>query len=777
MINEYSELEFKNDNIYYWENLLLKDYSNQLPINYRNMMIEEDFHDNEKIIYSKKIPQEIIERIKDCLGDNEEVTMYHYFVTFFVIIMIRYRQEQDILLPILFEDRKENFIKMLSLKLPPIISFEALLNKIIDLDKEINEKTKLHLKNLESILNKQKEMPTILKTIFHYSEIIDEYNTAFTIKEFSDFHNDCIHVFIHKKVNDYYYSVKYSPKFYAKEAIEFLFNHYCEIINNSLNNKEKDIYFIDIMNSREREKILFDWNQTKQFYPQDYCLHQLIENIVVSNPNGIAIIHEDKEITYSELNEISNRIAHYLIKLGVKKNYIVGIYIEKTFKMVAALIGVLKAGGAYLPMDTSYPIQRIQYMLEDSKTEFLISDSSLVENISVNSKMSVILLDRNDEIILKQSIVNPQVNVTPENFCYVIYTSGSTGNPKGVVLNHKGRVNNFYDFNSRFRIREGDRLLSVSSPSFDMCAYDILGTLAAGATIIFPNRDLQNQPMHWLRLISKYEITIWHSVPVMLELLCKCAEIRMNMKLNSLRLFLLGGDWISVSLPNRIKELDEACKIVSLGGASEVSMDSTIYIIQSVNPNWPSIPYGKPMANQKTYILDNKLEPLPAGIPGELFIGGIGVGQGYYNREELTKEKFLTNPWGTDPDERIYRTGDWARYLPDGNIQLLGRIDLQVKINGVRIELGEIEAHLKTNLYIKDAVVLALDKSDNAKKIVAYIVFKSYDTHLSIAELKSFIRQKMPISYVPSNFIFLEELPLTPNGKVNRKALSNMRII
>jgi amino acid adenylation domain-containing protein len=368
--------------------------------------------------------------------------------------------------------------------------------------------------------------------------------------------------------------------------------------------------------------------------------------------------------------------------------------------------------------------------------------------------------------------------VGPADLAYVIYTSGSTGKPKGVVLDHRGRVNNFLDFNRRFAVGTGDALIALASLSFDMCAYDVFGTLAAGATIVMPRPDEMQDARAWARLMQRERVTIWHTAPAMLRMLVDHCEADPTLVPEALRLALLGGDWIPVTLPDRLRALVPEAKVVSMGGATECSMDSTLFEIEEVDPAWRSIPYGKPMANQTAYVLDEERQPVPVLVPGELYLGGIGVGKGYFRRPELTAERFLPDPFAREPGARMYRTGDLARWLEDGNLELLGRVDNQVKIRGYRIELGEIEARLRAHPAVREGVVVARADASGEKRLVAYYVPRAASemaeprfAHLLSADLRKTIAADLPHYMVPQLYMRLAELPLSPNGKVDRKRL------
>ncbi len=360
--------------------------------------------------------------------------------------------------------------------------------------------------------------------------------------------------------------------------------------------------------------------------------------------------------------------------------------------------------------------------------------------------------------------------VTGENLAYVIYTSGSTGLPKGIAIRHRGVVNNLLDLNTRFTVGPRDKVLALSSPSFDMCVYELLGLLAAGGTVIMPDAARERDPLHWAELLVRHSVSIWNSAPSLLQLLVETIANRQDLHPHGLRLALLGGDWLPLSLPDRLKEMATDVRVVNLGGATEASIHSTIYPIEQIDPLWKSFPYGRPMANQHTYILDAALQPVPVVVPGQLHLGGVGLARGYLNRPDLTAEKFIPHPFGQRAGERIYKTGDLARWRPDGTIELLGRLDFQVKIRGLRVEPGEIAALLRRHRSIQDAVIMAREDEPGNKRLVAYIISRA-GSQPNTTELWEFLNQALPDYMVPSTFVLLDAFPLSPNGKVDRQAL------
>ena len=545
-----------------------------------------------------------------------------------------------------------------------------------------------------------------------------------------------------------------------------------------LDGAARPVAAIDLIPAEERRLLVTRWNDTAADFPSRSCLHELFEERVRTQPDAPAVIVKGAQYSYKDLDQRANRLAHYLRRLGVRPNDPVGLAVERSLEMVVGLVGIAKAGGAYVPLDPNYPHERLMLMQEESTAAILLTQGRIAERFS-SGRARVVCLDDEWNTIAGESADTPEPAVTPSNLAYVIFTSGSTGRPKCIALDHRGRVNNFHDFNQRYAIGPGDRLLSLSSLSFDMTAYDVFGTLMAGGAIVLPTPAEERDPALWPAMIVDCQVTVWHSVPALLGMLVAQAEHRPEFQLRPLRLVLLGGDWIPLDLPDRIKALAPGVHTVSMGGATECSMDSTIYDIEAIGPEWKSIPYGVPMRNQLAFVLDSFGHLVPAGVPGELYLGGIGVAWGYLGRPDLTAARFVPHPYGA-PGERLYRTGDLVRYFPDGNLELIGRIDNQVKIRSHRIELGEIIATLNRHPAVADAVVIVRGERAEDRRLIAYIVPKPEALEPSQQDdpkralpvaLRGYLAERLPEYMVPPLFVLLDHLPLTPNGKIDRRAL------
>ncbi|HHO68610.1 MAG TPA: amino acid adenylation domain-containing protein [Gammaproteobacteria bacterium] len=472
----------------------------------------------------------------------------------------------------------------------------------------------------------------------------------------------------------------------------------------------------------ERRRILHEWNATEAPFPHDKCLHQLFEQQAHDRPDAPALLYREESLTYAELDARANRLAQHLLARGFGgPEALAGICVERSVEMVVGILGILKSGAAYVPVDPAYPRDRIRFMLDDTRVGVLLTQSHLVDELP-SLDADILCLDRDEETWSGLPAETPDSGVEPANLCYVIYTSGSTGTPKGIALQHRGVVNNIHDLNSSFDVGADARTLAISALGFDMCVYEVLGTLAAGGAIVMPEQWGLKDPAHWAELVHRHGITVWNSAPALLEMLVDYIEARPNLQPLPIRLVIQGGDWEPPTLPDRLRALAPAARVVVLGGATEASIHSIVYPVDEVDPDWKSIPYGKPMKNQKAYILDEDLQPVAVGEAGELHLGGIGLARGYHGRPELTAEKFIPNPFSDVPGDRIYKTGDLARWMPDGNIELLGRIDFQVKIRGHRIELGEIVTRLREHPGVQEAVVVMREDEPGDKRLAAYVV-------------------------------------------------------
>ncbi|ACV63457.1 amino acid adenylation domain protein [Desulfofarcimen acetoxidans DSM 771] len=498
-------------------------------------------------------------------------------------------------------------------------------------------------------------------------------------------------------------------------------------------------------------------------------LISLFEKQVVRRMEYKAVITSDSELTYEELSNRSFIVSELLSQKNITKASPVAIVMEKGWEQVAAALGILKCGAAYVPIDSGNPEERIWKLLKDADASVVLTQSWLAKKFTWPEDISILTVDEHS---LAEGPVHVQLKeALPGDLAYVMYTSGSTGFPKGVMIQHQGAVNTILDINKRFSIGPEDKVLALSNMNFDLSVYDVFGMLAEGASIVMPDAGKVKEPAHWLELIIKEKITVWNTVPAFMQMLLEYMSVRdvKTEELQSLRLVLLSGDWIPLDLPDKIRHYFKNTQIVSLGGATEASIWSNLYPIDQIEAAWKSIPYGKPLTNQRYYVLSEFLRDCPVWVPGKLYIGGLGVARGYLNDEEKTKEKFIIHP---HTGERLYNTGDFGRYWPDGNIEFLGREDFQVKIKGYRIELGEVEAAIRSYERVKEAVVVI--ENDHSALCAAVVPYEySPDNNLEY-EIYTDLSKKLPSYCIPGKIAILESLPLSDNGKVDRKAVGNI---
>ena len=527
---------------------------------------------------------------------------------------------------------------------------------------------------------------------------------------------------------------------------------------------------LPILSESELHRILFEWNETAAEFPWDKCVHEMFEEQAARTPDAPALVFEGASLTYAELNRRANRLAHYLGGLGVKPDARVAICVERGFEMVVALLAVVKAGGAYVPLDPAYPVERLKYMLEDSAAVALLTQNRLAGMFAeVSHAMPVLDLTAPSPAWRDQPETDPDragLGLLPTHLAYVIYTSGSTGKPKGVMVEHRSLVNRLVWMQSAYGLDASDAVLQKTPFSFDVSVWEFFWPLMTGARLVMARPEGHKDPAYLVETIDRNKITTIHFVPSMLQVFLEQANAA---KCSSLVRIISSGEALPVALARETRRRLPHAALHNLYGPTETTVDVTAWTYEP-DPALTSIPIGRPIANTRVYILDAAGEPVPVGVAGELFIGGVGVARGYLNRPELTAERFLADPFAVEAGARMFRSGDLCRWLADGNIEYLGRNDFQVKIRGFRIELGEIEARLAEHAEVRAAVVIAREDTPGDKRLVAYLV-PATGAKLRDRDLRDFLGRNLPDYMIPHSFIPLERMPVTANGKLDRSAL------
>jgi amino acid adenylation domain-containing protein len=613
----------------------------------------------------------------------------------------------------------------------------------------------------------------------------------------------------------------YDANVFSADYLTALNGQYQTLLEHALQNPTAAIRELEALNAVERQRVLYGFNETQADYPVDMCLHQLFEAQVERTPDLIAVVFDGRtpddqgsptttaegrrtkgeasafgvQLTYAELNARANQLAHYLQACAVGPERLVGIYAERSLELVVGLMGILKAGGAYLPLDPTYPPERLAFMLQDAHAPVLLTLERLKSTLP-RSDARVIYLDSDWGMIAQSSMEPPTSTVTAGNLAYVIYTSGSTGFPKGVMIHHRAICNHMLWMQASLPLTHEDRILQKTPFSFDASVWEFYAPLLAGAQVVIARPGGHQDSTYLSQAIVEHTITILQLVPSMLRLLLEEPSLA---SCDCLRRVCCGGEALDLQLQERLfKRLP--VDVYNLYGPTETAIETLFWTCERESAR-PIVPIGRPITNTQVYVLDNRLRPVPIGVPGELYIGGLSLGRGYLNRPELTAERFIPNPFAGDTEtqvasidyrlsaigNRLYRTGDLARYWPDGSVEFIGRADNQVKVRGFRIELGEIETVLGQHPAVRGNAVVVREDTPGDQRLVAYIVVTederrktkgeerdpSFVLHPSsfVQELRAFLREKLPDYMVPSAFVVLSALPLTPSGKIDRRAL------
>jgi amino acid adenylation domain-containing protein len=566
--------------------------------------------------------------------------------------------------------------------------------------------------------------------------------------------------------------IEYNIDLFNPATITRMAHYFQNLLQESVAHPDAPISRLSLLDSVEEHRILVQWNATARDFPRHLCIHHLFESQVERTPERLAVVSGSAQLSYAELNARSNQLAHHLRRLGVGPEVRVGLCLKRSVELLVAILAVLKAGGAYLPLDPQYPREHLSFMLTDAAVPLLLTESRLTHLFRPEAR-TILCLDAERELLSVQSRENPQPTACASNPAYLIYTSGSTGQPKGIIIAHEALVNHGLAVRDCYQLDAHDRVLHFASTGFDVAAEELFPTLLSGAKVVIRSDESARSIREFVRFVKQEEITVvnlptpfWHEWVA--ELSRGEAELP-----ESLRLVVIGSDQASAERYTAWRRaVGDKVRLINAYGPTEATITATVYAAEESEESEPgdAVPIGRPIANTEIYLLDGRLNPSPIGVTGEVYIGGAGLARGYWNRPDLTAERFIPHPFSSQAGARLYRTGDVGRYQPNGNVKLAGRMDEQVKVRGYRIELGEIEAVLRLHSGVKEAAVIAQDGAGLDRQLVAYVVAEP-EMAFSNTDLKSFLKEKLPEYMVPAVYMLLQELPLTPNGKIDRRAL------
>lgn len=728
---------------------------------------------------SFQLSQELTEKLQ-AFSQQLGTTLYMTVLATFGVLMHRYSRQSDIVIGSPIANRNYHEVKSLigffvntlalRLDLANQPSFTALLQQVrqVTLDAYAHQDAPFSKVVEQLELDRNLSHHPIFQVMFTWQNIPDyhEESRDLSVRQIrveSVVAKFDLDVSLVKSESGLRGSFTYNTDLFDAATIERMTAHFQTLLEGIIDNPQQPIAQLPLLTPTEQQQLLVEWNDTATEYPQDKCIYQLFEEQVERTPDAVALVFEGQQLTYRELNQRANQLAHYLQKLGVKSEVLVGICVDRSVEMMVGLLGILKAGGAYVPLDPAYPQERISFMLEDSQLSLILTQSHLHK---VSEHLAQVIYLDSDREIAQESNANLDVDLTPDNVAYIIYTSGSTGKPKGVQIIHRAVVNFLTSMSQKPRLSSEDALLAVTTISFDIAVLELFLPIIVGAKIVLVSREVAADATKLIELLAESDATVMQATPATWRMLLAAGwQGKENLKI------LCGGEAMPRTLADEL--LSKSAAVWNMYGPTETTIWSAV---ERVEPGDAPVLIGRAIANTEFYLIDTNsfqnngaIELVPVGVVGELLIGGVGLARGYLNRPELTDEKFLPNPFSDRSDARLYRTGDLARYLPNGKIELIGRIDNQVKIRGFRIELGEIEAVLTRHPGIGETVVIAREDIPGDKRLIAYVVSPREQANSS--DLRSFLQERLPNYMVPSAFVFLDTLPLTPNGKVDRRAL------
>lgn len=717
--------------------------------------------ENGKEIFPFTVEDRLYHSLK-ALAEFEKISPALLLVTALRTLLHRYSQEEDICIGITGREGISNIL-VLRANLPSAISFRDALKEIGKVYHEAIEHEMPFDKLIDELSEQKDNSKTnpLFDVMLHLGE--DREVTAAhleNVKESSASTNLILHVF--ESIDNVRCSFLYNKERFDKQTISRMAGHYYHLLEGAVNYPDTPIAKLPLITEQEKQQLLVDWNKPTVSYPKDTTIDQQFEEQARQTPENIAIILEDTKVTYRELNQRADQIAAYLRKFNITGGKLVAVCLNRSPDMIASFLGVLKAGGAYIPFDLSYPKDRIAYMLEDSQVSFIITTDQYARDLPP-SRAQVIYLD--NDVQAMDDPVNEFVHISrPDSRAYVIYTSGSTGKPKGVEINHLGVIR-LVENAAYANLGPEEIILNRAPIAFDVSIFEIYGALLNGGKLV-----IMNSPKPTFKdiatAIQKNHVTTLRVGPDILNVLLE----DFSETLGSLKQVFSGGEVLPVWLAVKFKSKLSECVLINAYGPTENAVNTTCYHVKEIPDGAASIPIGRPISNDKVYILDPFLQPVPIGVPGELYMTGDGMARGYLHKEKLTNEKFIVNPFNRKKDRKLYKSGDICRYRSDGNIEFLGRADEQVKIRGNRIELGEIETTISLLPGVRHAVAGITHSKSGTKELVVYVVMNK-EKSFNQQQLRSHAMEDLPEYMIPTFFVEIDEIPVTPVGKIDRKRL------
>jgi amino acid adenylation domain-containing protein len=723
--------------------------------------------------YRFALSTELMDALEN-LSRKEDVTLFMTLLTTFYVLLHRYSGQDDILVGTPVAHRNlpelEQLIGVLinTLVLRTNLSgdpgFSELLKRVRDVSLEAYTHQDIPFEQLVEALKPKRDLSRtpLFQVVFNLQNSpIPKLEIPALEMSFLEIDRGVsqfdLTLMMSKLEGRYHGTVEYNDELFNPATIASMFQSFQMLLAAAVADPDCPISGLPVVTKEALHRVVYELNHSPLDYPREKCVHQLFEAQVERTPDAVAVMHDYTAITYLELNRRANALARHLQVLGVGRGVRVGILMKKSSEIPEALLAVLKAGGIYVPMHTSLPAARVQFILEDAHVQVLLTN--IVIKPLKDNKVYVVHLDK-DKLPTDDDGTNPQTNITTADLAYIIYTSGSTGHPKGVMVPHSALVNFLWSMLARPGMNAGDVLLSVTSISFDIAALELFLPLLAGATVVLASEEMITNPVLIGQAISHYHVNTMQATPATWQLLLESGWAgEPGLKA------LCGGERLTRTLADQL--LDRVGNLWNMYGPTETTVWSAVnQIRKGDNP----ITIGQPVGNTQLYILNRHLQPLPIGVVGELHIGGEGLAQGYLNHAQLTTEKFIPDGFSAKPGARLYKTGDHARYLPDYSIEILGRMDDQVKINGHRIELGEIAALLLQHPSVRQAIVISRAEHSGDKRLVTYFV-PNQNQPPDAGALQDFLRQNLPAYMIPAVFIPIDRFPLTPNGKIDRKSL------